>query len=150
MRIKDALITSVATAAAIPSIIVGTCFGTLFVPSLAAGSAALVIGATTCGLQVAFLPTVFFSGMAALSNNPVSKIGFSILAASSFLGGIVLGGALFGLAMETLMPCIGLGIAIAGLGALITIGLAKLCFNAFMDELTDTTEVSSRPPEMTP
>ena len=145
MPIKEALITSAVTAVAIPSVFVGTCLGTLFAPALAAGSIGFVMGATLVGLKIAFLPTVFFSGMAALSSKPVTQIGFSVLAAGSLIGGIALGGALFGLSLQTLMPCIGLGVAIAALGALIITGLAKLCLNTLMEELKETPEPSKEP-----
>ncbi|MDF1647075.1 MAG: hypothetical protein P1U61_08900 [Legionellaceae bacterium] len=140
MSFKESFITALTTTAAIPSIFAGTCFGTLFAPHLAAaaGGATAVIGATGLGLQIAFIPTVFFSSMAALSSKPVSRVGFSVLAAASFVGGITLGGAMFGLSMQTLLPCIGLGVAIAALGAIMTVGLARICLNSLLEEWNET------------
>ncbi len=140
MNIKKAIVTGVETSVAIPSVFVGTCFGTMFAPSLAtaAGGAPAVISAAAAGLQIAFLPTVFFSSLAALTNKPTLKAGFSVLAAASFIGGVTLGGAMFGLSAQTLMPCIGLGVAIGALGAMAIIGLAKVCLNALLDEFNQT------------
>ena len=145
MSLKESVITGLATSAAIPSIYVGTCLGTLFAPTLAtaAGGIGAVMGATAAGLYLAFLTTVFFSSMAALSSNPVTRIGFSILAAASFVGGVALGGAMFSLSMQTLLPCVGLGVAIAALGAFITIGLTRMCLNAFVDECKQSYQSST-------
>ncbi|MCH9755908.1 MAG: hypothetical protein K0U37_01785 [Gammaproteobacteria bacterium] len=140
MSLKEAVLTGLATSAAIPSVFVGTCVGTLFAPGLAAtaGGTAVVLGATAIGLKLAFLPTVFFSSMAALSSNPISRIGFSMLAAASFTAGIALGAAILGLSTQALLPCIGLGVAIAALGALTIIGLTRICLNSFLEELNET------------
>ncbi len=140
MSLKESIITGIATSAAMPSIYVGTCLGTLFAPSLAttSGGMGAVMSATAAGLYLAFLPTVFFSSMAALSSSPVPRVGFSILAAASFTAGIALGGAMFNLAMPSLLPCVGLGVAIAALGALITIGLTRMCLDAFVKECKET------------
>ncbi|MDF1678680.1 MAG: hypothetical protein P1U32_08315 [Legionellaceae bacterium] len=137
MSLKDAALTGLATSVAVPSVFVGTCVGTLFAPHNLAATAR-IIGATALGLKLAFLPTVFFSSMAALSSNPVTRIGFSILAAASFLSGVALGGTLFGLSAGTLLPAIGLGIAIAALGAIAIIGLTKLCLKAVLEETNNS------------
>ncbi|MCH9715542.1 MAG: hypothetical protein K0U24_09060 [Gammaproteobacteria bacterium] len=135
MRIKEAAEASLKTGIAIPNVFVGTCFGTLFAPSsaAAAGGASLIIGATGAGLALAFLPSVFFSGMAALSTKPNMKAGFSLCAAASLLGGVMLGGAMFGLSAGTLLPFIGLGAAISALSTLITIFVAQACINTLKD-----------------
>lgn len=136
MNIKNAIVTGLKTSVAVPSVFVGTCFGTMFAPSLAgaAGGGPAVIAAAAVGLQIAFLPTVFFSSLAALTNQPLLKAGFALLAAASFIGGVTLGGAMFGLKTQTLLPCIGLGVAIGALGAMMVIGLAKVCLNALLEE----------------
>lgn len=135
MRIKEAGFAGLITGIAIPNVFVGTCFGTLFAPSsaAAAGGASLIIGATGAGLALAFLPSVFFSGMAALSTKPNMKAGFSLCAAASLLGGVMLGGAMFGLSAGTLLPFIGLGAAISALSTLITIFVAQACLNTLKD-----------------
>ncbi len=133
MSLKDAVITGLTASAAVPSVFIGTCVGTLFVPHNLT-TTARIIGATALGLRLAFLPTVFFCSMAALSNNPVTRIGFSVLAAASFLCGVALGGALFGLSAGTLLPAIGLGVVIAALGATAVVGLTKLCLKAVLEE----------------
>ncbi len=136
MSLTQSVKVGLSTAVAMPSIYVGTCFGTLFTPALtaAAGGTAAIIGATAAGLEVAFIPTIFFSSMAALTNNPIPKIGFSILAAASFLGGMAFGGALFNLSAGSLLPSVAIGVAIAALGLLATVGLAKICLNSFIEE----------------
>ncbi len=139
MALSGATITGLSTSFIIPATAIGTCVSTLFAPSLtaAAGGTAAVAGAAVSGLAIAFLPSVYCFSMAALSSNLITKIGFSVLGAASCLGGIAFGGALFGLSLGTLLPFIGLGVAIAAAGTLLTAGLSILCLLSFAGECRD-------------
>ena len=124
----------------IPGAFIGTSVGTLFAPTLtsAAGGVGTVLGATAVGFSFAFIPTVIFSGMAAMSSSPVLKLGFGVMAAVSAVAGIALSAALFGIAAKTLLPAIAVGVAIAALGALLCMGLGKMAVFACAEGMHQT------------
>ncbi len=114
--------------------------GTFFVPSLscAAGGAGMAIGASVTGLGIAFLPTVFFSGLAGMSESASLKLLFGACAVASAVASISIGAAIFGLSLPEVLPCIVLGVGIAGLGALIVAGLGSLALDGIAEGLNAT------------